>query len=115
MGQVNSSPNPGTGSARQSPQYPGGFDRVHEKTLLGAIDSYMSALVHVRPYLAHGHRQVLEALAEQWLDEEGANAVSAIPKAWLDGYIGKHAERVPAIRDFYAWAGRENLLDDSQS
>jgi hypothetical protein len=37
--------------------------------LLGAIDSYLSSVVHVRPFLAATYRAQLEAMAERWLAE----------------------------------------------
>jgi len=89
------------------------FNPVHERTLLGAIDSYMSALVHVRPYLAHGYRQVLADLAERWLDEAGANSVTAVAmdQTWLSRYVAGNVGRGAALKDFLAWAGREGLLE----
>jgi hypothetical protein len=37
-------------------------DLRHEGTLLGALDSYLSALARVRPHLTGAHRQILEKL-----------------------------------------------------
>lgn len=92
---------------------PSAFVRAHEHTLLGAIDSYLSTLVHVRPYLARSYRQVLEAMAAQWLALGGQNMLGAIDVPWLNRYVGSHALRISAVQDFYAWADREGLLKRS--
>jgi hypothetical protein len=85
----------------------------HERTLLGALDSYLSALVRVRPHLVGAYRDVLERMAGVWLRRDGANDVGAIPPAWLRLHVFEAGDRVSqaAIDDFVAWAAREGLIE----
>lgn len=89
------------------------IDLVHERTLGGAVDSYLKALVHVRPALLPRYADVLEALQEQWLANGGANEVAALDARWLAGYLAATPDRQAAItvcQDFYHWALAEALV-----
>ncbi|MBC8077641.1 MAG: hypothetical protein H7Y32_16315 [Chloroflexales bacterium] len=86
---------------------------VHERTLIGAIDSYMGGLVHVRPHLAGDYREQLEALADAALDAGFANAIEAPGADWLRAYLHRapnpeHARA--AINDFYRWAVAQSFV-----
>jgi len=86
---------------------------AHERTLVGAIDSYLKELVHVRPFLAQRYTDVLEGMAERWLDEHGVNAVDAPDAAWVTNYMAGLADRsaaLSALQDFYRWALQNNLI-----
>ena len=86
---------------------------AHERTLVGAVDSYLKALVHTRPFLAQRYADVLEGMTERWLDERGANAVNALDAAWVANYIATLPDRqtaLSALQDFYRWAGQSNLI-----
>jgi len=89
------------------------IDFVHERTLLGAVDSYLKALVHVRPALVQRYEAVLESLCEAWLATGGANAVAALHVSWLATYLAAVPDRLTALlvcQDFYRWALTEQLL-----
>jgi hypothetical protein len=85
----------------------------HERTLLGALDSYLAALVRVRPHLAGPYREALERVAETWLKRNGANAIDAIPRLWLRRVVFESGDGVmqAAADDFIAWAEREGLVE----
>lgn len=86
----------------------------HENTLLGAIDTYLKSLVHVRPHLAKRFEWHLEEMAEHWLEEGGANTVAAIEQVWLKHYLRRATDRKVAeqvIRDFYRWARNNSLTE----
>lgn len=86
---------------------------THERTLVGVVDSYLKELVHVRPFLAQRYADVLEEMAERWLDERGVNEVNALDVAWVTHYIAGLADRqtaLSALQDFYRWAGQSNLI-----
>lgn len=88
-------------------------DLVHERTLLGAVDSYLKELVHVRPFLLQRYADVLEGMSERWLAETASNQLTALDKAWLTSYIAAAADRqvaTAALQDFYRWAIQGNLL-----
>lgn len=91
-------------------------ERAHERTLLGAIDSYLSQLAHVRPYLVSGYRDVLEHMAEVWLKKGGENQLAALTPLWLNLHIGdatfvaERQLRRESISDFLAWTKREGLV-----
>jgi hypothetical protein len=84
-------------------------DLPNERTLLGAIENFMSSVVHVRPYLAQGYREVLEDMAEAWLDAGGANTFSSVAQSWLDGFVQQASRpetrtaRRAALDDFLGW------------
>jgi site-specific recombinase XerD len=89
---------------------------VHERMLLGAIDSFLSHTVHVRPFLAKRYRHALEEMAAQWIDSGGVNEIEAPTPEWVARYVSQARDRAGvkrAIRDFYAWAVREGLTDRS--
>ena len=85
---------------------------IHERTLLGAIDSYLGGLVHVRPHLATGYRASLELLADQWLAAGGTNELTwaFVHNQSNDADSDKHTKDMIALEDFARWAQREHLL-----
>ena len=89
---------------------------VHERMLLGAIDSFMAYTVHVRPFMAARYREALEDMAVAWIDSGGVNEIEAPTTEWMASYVSRARDRATtktAIRDFYAWAMREGLTDHS--
>ncbi len=89
---------------------------VHERTLLGAIDSYLSELVHTRPFLAADQRETLEIFADWWLNEQsGANDIGAIGSTHLRDFqphIEHSGVAMIALRMFFDWAKREGLRSE---
>ena len=88
---------------------------VHERTLVGAVDSFLGQLVHVRPHLAGAYRQHLEVMAEHWLATGQPNLLEMLSPRWLKQYlqVPQYEDHLYALRDFYAWAVREGLLERS--
>ncbi len=89
---------------------------IHERTLLGAFDSYVHALVHAKPYLVNRHEAALDELAEAWLAAGGENALEALDAQWLRTYLADAPARdtlSQALDDFYGWAVRNDLLDQN--
>lgn len=87
---------------------------VHERMLVGAIDSFLGSVVHVRPYLAAEYREQLERVAERWIAGGGQNELDRIHPDWLEFYLKTVEDPTTAeiaLRDFYRWALRENLID----
>ena len=86
---------------------------VHERTLIGAVDSYLKELVHVRPFLVQRYTDILEGMSERWLAQTGNNELNALDNAWLTDYIGAAADQqltLTALQDFYRWAIQGNLI-----
>ena len=86
--------------------------RVHERTLLGAIDSFLKALVRLRPQQAAAYGDVLEDFATCWLERGGLNQVESVERDWLTLYLETSSDRIAAaaaLGDFYEWVGREGL------
>ncbi len=86
---------------------------VHKRTLLGALDSYVKALVHVRPHLAGRYEAHLTDMTQQWLADGGPNLLAAIDAPWLTHYLAAAADRATlllALSDFYRWASRNGLV-----
>jgi hypothetical protein len=90
---------------------------THQRTLLGAVDTYVSDLVHTRPHLAAAHRARLEDFAEWWLEEQGgANDIRAISAAQVRDYLTRiepSGASATAVRSFFDWARAEHLIDAS--
>ena len=87
---------------------------VHERMLVGAIDSFLGSVVHVRPHLAADYREQLERVAERWIAGGGQNELERVHHDWLEFYlktVEDPATAEIALRDFYRWALRENLID----
>lgn len=87
---------------------------VHERMLIGAVDSFMSTIVHVRPHLAEPYRDQLEAFAEAWLSEGGSNELDRVDNEWIESYLQRTEARIDArvaLREFYSWAQREGLIN----
>lgn len=89
-------------------------EAVHGRMLLGAIDSFMATVVHVRPHLAPGYRDALEAFAETWIDGGHPNQIDSLDEVWLLSYLegcGIRSLTEIALREFFAWAKHEGLLE----
>lgn len=89
------------------------IDLAHESTLLGAIDSYLKELVHVRPFLVPRYSHLLEELADRWLAEGGGNALYDLDGQWLHRYLAECADHTAAsqiVQAFYHWAQQRNLV-----
>jgi hypothetical protein len=89
---------------------------VHDRTLLGAIDSFLKELVHVRPYLSSRYGPALEGMAECWLDSGGANLLVAVDSGWLWAYIQDALEPATAQKaceELFRWAMRNELVEHS--
>jgi hypothetical protein len=86
---------------------------LHERTLLGAVDSYLKGLVHNRPFLANRYSVALESLSERWLAAGGANALAALDANWVQAHleIEPQSETAQAaVQDFFRWAVSEQLI-----
>ena len=90
---------------------------VAERTLLGAVDSFLKSTVHVRPQLVARFEAVSDAWIDAWLESGGENMLEAVNGEWLQNYLAQLEEsRDDAVRFFqlfFAWAVRENLIDAS--
>jgi hypothetical protein len=94
---------------------------VAERTLMGAVDSFLKSIVHVRPQLVKRFEKISGAWIEVWLEEGGENMLEAVYPAWLANYLAQleaqsSEERVEAERFFqifYTWAVQEKLIDAS--
>ena len=90
---------------------------VTECTLMGAVDSFLKSVVHVRPQLVNGFEEIAEAWIDSWFEAGGANTLEAIDRRWLQHYVeqrGNAREEVERfLHTFYAWAVKENLVDAS--
>src|SRR5262245_54086214 len=90
---------------------------VAERTLLGAVDSFLKSLVHVRPHLVGRFERISEGWIDAWLEDGGENMLEAVDGAWLQAYLAQMGEeRADAERFFqifYGWAIKENLIDAS--
>lgn len=89
---------------------------THERTLLGAIDSYLGALVRVQPQLAARHGAVLEDLAERWIEGGQANEIDAVTASWVRAFLASVEDRElagAAVQQFFAWAGAQQLIDSN--
>jgi len=89
------------------------LDLVHESTLVGAVDSFLKELVHVRPFLLQRYAAVLEGMTDHWLDENGVNEVDAPDAAWIANYVAESADQrvaLTALQEFYRWAAQGNLI-----
>lgn len=89
------------------------LDLVHESTLVGAVDSFLKELVHVRPSLVQRYAAVLEGMTECWLQENGINELYAIDAEWIATYIAESTDQrvtLTALQEFYRWATQGNLI-----
>ncbi len=91
-------------------------DLTHERALLGAVDSYLGELVHVRPFLAQHYREICENMAEEWLENGGRNAIDALTPEWLSHYVVRQTDSVAAaevLSSFCSWAVDQGLIVES--
>ncbi len=89
---------------------------AHERTLVGAVDSFLGELVHVRPYLRSDYSEVLESMTERWIEEIGINRIDVVEPQWLGAYIATAHDRtlaMNALHDFYKWAIQRDLIDEN--
>ena len=85
----------------------------HQSTLVGAVDSYLKELVHVRPFLMQRYTDVLECMVECWLEEIGINQVAMLDPKWLNEFVAVSTDRgiaMNALQDFYRWALQHQLV-----
>jgi hypothetical protein len=85
---------------------------VHERTLLGAVDSFLHGVVHARPFFVKRYQAILEELAERWLADGGANAVDALERRWLVNFVANVDDPTSAsliIDEFFHWAVQNEL------
>jgi hypothetical protein len=85
----------------------------HERSLLGAIDTFLSSLVHTRPFLAGEYRDALHVFADVWLASDGENDLAALNDARIRDCMAlvtptDHSDQ--AIAEFTSWAQRTGLL-----
>lgn len=89
---------------------------AHERTLLGAVDSYLGELVHVRPFLIQHYREICESMTEEWLENGGPNAIDALTPEWLLHYVDRQTNSVAAtevLSSFCTWAVEQGLIAES--
>jgi hypothetical protein len=90
---------------------------VAERTLLGAVDSFLRSTVHTRPHLVNRFEDISEAWIDTWLEAGGENSLEAVDRTWLQNYLvqigDKREETERFFQAFYTWAVRENLIDAS--
>src|SRR5690606_25397157 len=65
---------------------------VHDQTLLGAVDSFLKELVHVRPYRLSQYEAALAALVDAWFAHAGRNQLVAVDESWLQQYLATTAD-----------------------
>lgn len=87
---------------------------VHDRTLLGALDSFLKAVVHVRPQVVARYEDALATMTEQWLAQGGDNLVARLDPAWLDQYLQATDDPMlrPALQDFFRWNVQNDLLPE---
>jgi hypothetical protein len=86
---------------------------VHDQTLLGAVDSFLKELVHVRPYRLSQYEAALAALVDAWFAHAGRNQLVAVDESWLQQYLATTADAAATrqvVDDLYRWAVRTNLI-----
>jgi hypothetical protein len=88
---------------------------VHERTLLGALDSFLGTVVRTRPQLAAAYGEHLEDFAARWLASSYPNEIDAVAPHWISAYLASSLDRSTAeaaIRDFFSWAVLQNLVPE---
>lgn len=91
------------------------LELIHEGTLVGAVDSFLKELVHVRPSLLPRYAVVLEAMTDCWLSGGGSNELKALTPQWLADYNAQANEPVlvsKVVCEFMGWAVHNNLVAD---
>jgi hypothetical protein len=89
---------------------------VHERYLLGAVDSFLGTIVHVRPHLAADLREHLEHMAETFIEAGHPNQIEALNADWLHNYLAQVEDRAAvenSLREFFRWALQEHLITAS--
>lgn len=88
---------------------------VHERTLLGALDSFRGTLVRTRPQLAATYGEHLEDFADRWLASSYPNEIDSVAPHWISAYLASCLDRSTAelvIRAFFTWAVQQRLVDE---
>ena len=86
---------------------------VHERTLLGALDSFSGTLVRRRLYLAAEYGDILEEFADRWLESGYPNEIVALSDNWVRAVLASSEDRRPAreaLRAFFVWAVGQRLV-----
>lgn len=87
---------------------------VHERTLLGALDSFLGTLVRTRPQLAADYSEHLEDFADRWINSY-PNQIDAVAPHWISAYLASSLDRPTAeaaIQAFFSWALQQDLVSD---
>ncbi|MBP8251907.1 MAG: hypothetical protein KAX40_06050 [Herpetosiphon sp.] len=87
---------------------------THERTLLGAIDSFQGTLVRTRPYLAAEYGEILENFAQAWLDGGYPNQLDSMTYSWIRAYLGANDHPALAktvLQAFFDWTVTHTLID----
>ena len=91
-----------------------GYDPLaHERTLGGAVDSYVKQLVRVRPQLARAYADQLEAFLAVWQASLQPNDVTAVTTRGLLAFLAQSDDPVQAraaLADFFRWAVAQELI-----
>ena len=88
---------------------------VHERTLLGALDSFLGTIVRTRPQLAAAYGQHLEDFADRWLASDYPNEIDSVAPHWISAYLASSLDRTTAeaaIRSFFSWALGQKLVSE---
>ena len=86
---------------------------VHERTLLGALDSFAGTMVRTRPQLAAVYGEVLEDFADRWLESNYPNEIDAVAPNWVKAYLVSCENRPTAeaaLQAFFSWAVSQDLI-----
>ncbi|ABX07062.1 MAG TPA: hypothetical protein DEF47_13750 [Herpetosiphon sp.] len=91
---------------------------VHERTLLGALDSFAGTLVRTRPQLAADYNEYLDDFAQRWIDSGYPNELDSISTYWVQAYLSSLslAQREvakAALHSFFDWAVSQGLIDQA--
>lgn len=89
-----------------------------ERTLAGAVDSFLHSVVHVRPNLMNRFEEAAANWMDAWFAAGGANQLEAVDGAWTRRYVAaldaaSRASTERFLHTFYLWAIDENLVDSS--
>ncbi len=86
-----------------------------ERTLMGAVDSFLRSVVHVRPQLVRRFEEISDNWMDSWFEAGGENMLEAVDGKWLQHYVEQSGDAREEVERFfalfYAWAVKENLVD----
>jgi len=89
---------------------------AHERTLLGAVESFLGELVHVRPWLAEEYRDACEEMVQWWMESDGGNEIGAVTSEWVQAWLADQAmspASPAALQDLFAWAVARGLIESN--